>query len=101
MLSAREARDLRFLGGELVPGLGSAFADTLAGGQQLAFGAPGERIEAHRVEHLERGAQLRAGVPATSPAPHPFAVEKVGAGQVDAERRAAQPFDRLAVETLR
>ena len=59
---AGEPRDLGLLGGELVPGLDGAFADTLAGGQQLALGAAGERLDTHRVEHLERGAQLLASV---------------------------------------
>ena len=41
---AGEARDLSFLGGELIPGLDSAFADTLSGGKQLALGASGEPV---------------------------------------------------------
>ncbi len=42
---AGEPRDLGLLGGEVVPGLDGAFADTLAGGQQLALGALGERLD--------------------------------------------------------
>ena len=96
---AGQARDLSFLGGEFIAGLDGAFADTLAGGQQLALGARSERLDPHRVEHLERGAQLLAGVQAPALAPQPLAVEEVGAGRCT-RRRLAQPFDRLVVEAV-
>jgi hypothetical protein len=60
--------------------LDPAFADTFAGGQHLAFGAPGERLEPHRNEHLERRAQLLARVQAAPLSAQPLAVEEVGAG---------------------
>ena len=39
-----------------------ALADGLAGGQQLAAGAVGERLGPHRGEHLVGRAQVRPGV---------------------------------------
>ena len=42
-------------------GLDAALARRLAGGQQLARGAVGERLRAHRGEQLVGGAQLRRG----------------------------------------
>ena len=80
---ARELRDLRFLGGELVTGLARAFASRLADGEQLAFRARGERLGAHRREHLLGGAQLVTGVASAFVAPQPFAEEQVGTGQLE------------------
>ena len=45
--SRGEPGDLRLLGGELVARLDRALAHGLAGGQQLAAGALGERLGAH------------------------------------------------------
>jgi hypothetical protein len=61
---AGETGDLSLLRGEFIAGLDTAFADLLAGGQQLALGAGGERLDLHRTEQLERGAQLSPGIPA-------------------------------------
>lgn len=44
---AREPRDLSLQGGELLAGLDAALADTLARGEQLALGPPGERLNTH------------------------------------------------------
>src|SRR3954462_1907530 len=49
-----EPRDLGLLRGELPTGLDAAPADAFARGQQLALGAPRERVDAHAGEHLER-----------------------------------------------
>src|SRR3954447_13598399 len=49
---ACEPCDLGLLNSEVVPGLSGAFADSLAGGQQLALGAPGEPPSTHLGEHL-------------------------------------------------
>ncbi len=54
--------DLGLLGCELAAGFGGAFAGSLPGGQQLASGALGESLGAHRDEHLVGGAQLFAGL---------------------------------------
>ena len=51
-------------------------------------------------EHLVRGAQLLARVHAPALAAQPFAVEQVGARELGADARAAEPLDRLAVEAL-
>src|SRR4029077_13275458 len=42
-----EACDLGLLNSQVVPGLNGAFADSLAGGQQLPLGALGERSRPH------------------------------------------------------
>jgi hypothetical protein len=64
-----EACDLGLLRGECIASLDTAFADPLAGGQQLPLGAGGERLDLHRTEQLERGAQLFPGVPAAALTP--------------------------------
>src|SRR5438309_11436415 len=78
---AGEPGDLGLLGGEPAAGLDGAFAGGLARGPQLVFGTLREPFGAHRVEHLERGAQLLASVHAPALASQPFAVEEVGAGE--------------------
>src|SRR3954447_10486776 len=98
--AAREARDLRLSRREPLPRFGGASAWGLAGGLQLARGAFGERLEAHRREHLVRSAQLLASVQAPFLAAQPFSVEQMGAGEVDPDARAREPLDRLAVEAL-
>ena len=60
----REPRDLRLLRGEIVTGVHAAFPDAFAGRQQLSLGPPGEPLGAHAREHLQRAAQLPAGVDA-------------------------------------
>ena len=76
-----EARDLHLLWGQLVERLDRALAHRLAGGQQLAAGALGERVHAHVREHRVSDSQLLAGVDAAVLAPQPFAVQEVRAGQ--------------------
>ena len=80
--------------------LDRALAGRLAGGEQLAAGAFGERLASHRGEHLVRGAQLLAGVEAAALAAQPLAVEEMRAGQLGAHAGAAEPVDRLAVQAL-
>jgi hypothetical protein len=97
---AGESRDLGFLGGEFVPGLDAASPGVLGGGQQLAFGAYGERLDPHRVEHLECGAQFLSRVDAPSLSAQPLAVEEMGARELNANARAPEPVDRLAIEAV-
>ena len=72
----------------------------LAGGQQFAPGALGERRGTHRGQYLVRGPELRAGVCAAALAAQPFAVEQMGAGEFRAEPGTAQPVDCLAVKAV-
>ena len=65
---------------QVVERLDGALAHRLAGGQQLAAGALGERLHAHLGEHRVRDAQLLAGVDAAVLAPQPFAVERGARG---------------------
>ena len=73
----------------------------LAGGQQLAAGALGERLGADPAEAVVGGSKLLARVDAPVLAAQPFAVEELGAGEVDHATAAREPLDRLAVEGLR
>ena len=95
-----QSRDLRFLRGQLVERLDRALAHCLAGGQQLAVGALGERLQAHVREHRVSDSQLLAGVDAAMLAPQPFAVQEMRAGQRRAGLDVRQPLDRVPVEPL-
>src|SRR5436190_1463986 len=70
------------------------------GRQQLSLGSPGERLGAHAREHLERRAQLPAGVEAAALTAQPLAVEEMSAREIDAYACPSSPFDRLPVETV-
>ena len=83
-----------------VSGLDRALAHRLAGGQQLAAGAFGEPFHAHRGQHLVGDAKLLARVDAAIFAPEPFAVEQMRAGQIRTHAGAAEPLDRLTVQTV-
>jgi hypothetical protein len=62
----RKPRDLRLLGRELVQCVDGPLTGTLACRQQLTFGAPRERLDAHAGERLQRNAQMLSRVkPAT------------------------------------
>ena len=81
----REPGDGRLLRGELGARLRRELAHRLAGGQQFAPGALGERLGTHRGQHLVCGPQLRAGVHAAVLAAQPFAVEQMGAAELRTE----------------
>ena len=95
---AGEPRDLDFLDGQLLAGLDPALAGALAGGQQLACGPAGECLDPHRIEHLERGAQVLAGVEAAALAPQPLAIGQLGPRELHAHAGAPQAQTRRAVE---
>src|SRR5215218_9918540 len=98
---ASEPRDLRLLGRELVTGLGGALAGGLAGRQQLARRAVGERLGADRAEELVCGAELGPRLePAPAPA-QPLAVEQLGPGMLRPVPGSAQAVDRLSIQPLR
>ena len=67
---------------------------------QLAPGPLGERLDAHRVQHVVGGAQLLARVNAAALAAQPLAVEQMGAGELHADAGPAEVRDRLAVVPL-
>ena len=98
---AGQPGDLGLLGGELVAASRRCACGRVSPvAEQLALGALGERLDAHRGEHLVGGAQLLARVQAAALAAQPFAVEQMGAGELHADAGAAEPLDRLAVEAL-
>src|SRR4051812_35585073 len=59
---ASESCDLGLLNSEVIPGLNGAFADPLAGGQQLALGAFGKPPGTHLGEHPIGSPQLLPSV---------------------------------------
>src|SRR5215469_18932660 len=96
----REPGDVRLLRRERADRLDRARAYCLAGGHQLVPRAFGERIHAHRGQRVVGGPQLGAGVCAALFAAQPFAVEQVRAGEFGPQLGAAEPVDRLAVQSL-
>src|SRR4051812_3556086 len=98
---ARHPGDLGLLGREDVAGLHGPPGRGLAGGQQLAACALGERLGADLVEAVVGGAELLARVNAPVLATQPFAVQELGAGVMDHATAALEPLDRLAVERFR
>src|SRR4051812_31390252 len=91
---------MSLLRGEIVARVRAAFPDAFARRQQLSLGPPGEPLGAHAREHLERGAQLIAGVDAAPLPAQPLAVQEVCAGEIDAYACPSGPFDRLPVQTV-
>ena len=65
-------------------------AHLLAGCEQLAAGALGERLHADRDEHVVGGPQLLACVDASALAAQPLAVEQMRAGELGTELRMAR-----------
>ena len=98
---AGQARDLGFPGRQLVSGLDGALSGGLAGGLELAPGPLGERLDAHRVQHLVGRAQLLARVDAAALASQPLAVEQMAAGELHADAGTAEAIDRLVVQAFR
>ena len=86
---------------EDVAGLRGAPGRCLAGCQQLAARALGERLRPDSVEVVVRGSQLLARVNAPVLATKPFAVSELRAGEMDHAAAACKALDRLAVEGLR
>jgi hypothetical protein len=74
--------------GRRAGGLGGALTGCLAGGQQPAAGALGERLHPHCAQHLACDAQLVARLGDTALAAQPFTVEQVRAGQFRADGAA-------------
>jgi hypothetical protein len=54
-------------------------------------------VGAHAGEHLDRGAELFAGVEAAALASQPFPVEQVRAGEVEPDALTGQVHDRVAI----
>jgi hypothetical protein len=92
--------DVLLLRGELVAGNGLAFADLLAGGEQFPPRALGEGFGADRGEQVVGGVQLMTRVEPPVLATEPLPIEQPSSGQLGAQRRAAQPLDRLGVVIL-
>src|SRR5262249_5768828 len=97
---ARELRDLRLLGSELVALLCAVTSHPLARRDQLAPGALGERLHADRDQHVVRRTQLLARIARPALAAQPLAVQQMRAGLSGCETAAAEPLDGLAVELL-
>src|SRR5918996_4309391 len=98
---AGEASDVGLLRGEVCAGFVDPPARAVSRCEQLAACALGEGFRADRRELLVGDAELLAPVDASALAAQPFAVEQMGAGEVDADPSAVEPFDRFAIETFR
>src|SRR4029453_1708618 len=98
MAGGGESRDLLLLRGQLVPCLVGAFADLHAGRGKLAASPLGERAGAEVAQTLVGTAGLLACVHAPAFPSQPLAVEQVCAGELGADRRAAEPSDRFFVQ---
>src|SRR5262249_56857334 len=96
----REAGDVLLVRREVVARVVAALARRLAGGQQLVPGALGEAVGAGRLEQLARGAQVLAGIRPPALAAQPLAVQQVRAGELQAQARAPEALDRVAVVAL-
>jgi hypothetical protein len=96
----REAGDLCFLGGQVVARLDGPFARMFAGCFELDPGAFGERFHAELREQFVGGAELLARVAPAALAAQPFAVEEIGARELDPYAGPLEPLDRLAIERL-
>ena len=79
---------------------GLAFADLLAGGEQLPARPLGEPLGTHRRERVERRAQLLAAIDTTPFATQPLPVQQLGPGELGSQRGAAEPVDRFGVALL-
>jgi len=97
---AGEPGDLGLLGGQLATRLDGALARCLPSGLELASCPRGERLGAHRVEHVVGRAQVLARVDAPTFAAQPLAVEQMGPREFHADTRPVQVLDRLAVPLL-
>src|SRR5262249_61311519 len=71
-----------------------------AGRAQLDPRPVGEGPSTDQIEELERAAKLLAGVMPAPLAAQPLAVQQPGAGEIQAQPRAAEAVDGLAVEVL-
>ena len=71
-----------------------------AGRLQFDACALGERLHPEVGEEVVRRPQLCAGVKASPVTSQPFAVEEVGASEIDCHPRSAESVDRLDVECL-
>src|SRR4029453_16658226 len=80
-----QAGDELFLRGEHGPRVLAALAYGLTGRLQLVPGTVGESVHAHHGEHVVRGSQMLPGIGTPAPAPQPFAIEQVRAGELRAQ----------------
>src|SRR5664279_3277269 len=89
---------MRFLRSELVSRIHGSFAGMLTCRLQLEPCALGERLHSKVCEEFVSGSQFLASVQAPVLTPQPFAVEEMRARELGRKPRAAQSFDRFAVQ---
>jgi len=97
----RQPDDVLLLRGELAVGADLAFADLLAGGEQLTARPLGEGLGPDRGEQVIGGTELVPGVEPPVLATEPLTKKQVGSGQLRPKLGAAEPLDRLGVAVLR
>jgi hypothetical protein len=86
--------------GQVVARLDGPFAGVLRGPLEFRPGTFGECLHAELREQFVGGAQLLARVEPPALAAEPFAVQKVGAGELYADAGPLKPFDCLVIEAL-
>ena len=96
-----QPRDLGLLSSQLDSGFDGALAGGLPGGLQFAARSLGERGDAHRGEHVLRGAQFVPRVPPSFGPAQPLAVEQVSAREVDGHPAPPELADGFQVVALR
>src|SRR5215469_12254784 len=99
--TARETRDMCFLGRENVVRCDGAFADRRACGEQFASSTLRERLRPHLSQHLVGDAQLNSGVDAAVLAAQPLAVDQTGPGELHPDVRIAKQLDGLTIQSVR
>src|SRR5262245_60427742 len=97
---AGEPRDLCLLGCEVVARLRTALVRGFAGCFEFATSALGEGGGPDAAEPFVCGTKLFTGVDAPFLPTKPFAVDELGAGEVNDDSTTAEPLDSLSVETL-
>ena len=97
---AGEPRDLPLLCGQIIAGLDGPLPHRLARRLELLAGALGERLHPDLDEHFVGRAQLLSRVDPAILTAQPLAVDQMRAGELGTEPGAAQPLDRLVIQSL-
>ena len=95
-----QPRDVRLLRREFVARLVTAFADGLSRSEELAPSAVRECLGTHRLECLQRRAQLDAGVDTPILTSQPLAAEECCARVIDGDIGSAEMVERPQIQLL-
>jgi hypothetical protein len=93
----REPGDVLFLGREVVARFEDAFSHFLAGREQLATRALGERLGSHFDKRVVRNPELLARINSPVLTTEPLAVDKMRSGKLRPKRHTIEARDRHPV----